>query len=914
MDMKIKLNEKEPILNIEQKIVYYNHSNQILDSIVFHDWNNAFSDKNSNLGKRFIENYSNKFFFTAKKNRGLTLIQNAYSLDIQLVWYRPIGEFEQIIVKLNQPLLPNENVIIQFNYQVKLPSDKFTKYGYSKENYNLKYCFITPVVFENGWKYLTHLDLDDLYENPSDYKIEFQIPENFTLFSNLETQDVVDNTYILFGKSMVNPEFVVSQKLDFKTFNTDSTQIVTNMNFFEIGDEVKTSLLNRQLSFISEYVGPIEQKKLLINKVAYDKNPLYGMNQLPGFLRPFSDVFEWDLRMMQTLSKNYIDQSLMVHPRENAWLKEGLPHYLMIKYVEKYYPEKKLIGNISKIWGIKFYHIAEMKFNERYLLGNQYISRANFDQPLQTPIDSLTNYNREVANRFKTALGLKYLEDYVGDTIVKNALKIYFANNGIRLNNKEINYKYNTFQQEITSESDKNVQWFFDEYVQSDKNLDLKIESLHKENDSINIKINSKNSTIPIALYGVNKDKIVSKYWIESKDSLSIKVVDKNEELWSLNYECILPETSLKNNWKTSYKGSLLKRLKIRLVTDAEDPYHNQLFLEPKLYYNYYDKFLIANSFTNRSMLKKNFEYRITPSYSYTNDDLMGSYSFKFYKYIEDHKINSVGGGFFGNYFHYKPNLSYRTFSTYGQVFFKRDNLRSVRTKALTTYYTIIDKDKDLTVEQNDEVNSYNVLHLNYLYSNPGLINNYLFNADVEIGNHFSKFYTEFKFRRLTNFNQQFEVRFFNGFFLNNTSESDYFSFGVNRPYDYLYRYGYLGRSESSGFFSQQFIMNDGGFKSEMPVKYANQWISSINTSVGLWKWFELYMDIGWVKNQNENVYFLHDKGIRLNFVNNYLELYFPLHSNNGWETSFPHYEQRIRFVFTSNFSQILEFFKRGVL
>jgi hypothetical protein len=39
---------------------------------------------------------------------------------------------------------------------------------------------------------------------------------------------------------------------------------------------------------------------------------------------------------------------------------------------------------------------------------------------------------------------------------------------------------------------------------------------------------------------------------------------------------------------------------------------------------------------------------------------------------------------------------------------------------------------------------------------------------------------------------------------LYNNSNSDFFSFALDRP-DYLFDYGYYGRSESSGFFSQQF-------------------------------------------------------------------------------------------------------------
>jgi hypothetical protein len=184
----------------------------------------------------------------------------------------------------------------------------------------------------------------------------------------------------------------------------------------------------------------------------------------------------------------------------------------------------------------------------------------------------------------------------------------------------------------------------------------------------------------------------------------------------------------------------------------------------------------------------------------------------------------------------------------------------------------------------------------------------------VEISSEFAKLNNEFIFRKLIGNNQQFETRFFNGIFLFNNTTGDFFSYGVNKPNDYLFRYKYFGRSESTGILSQQFIMNDGGFKADMPVKYASQWISSMNMSLGIWKWAEFYTDLGLVKNKGVDPYFVHDKGLRLNFVNNMLELYFPVHSNNGWEISQPHYETKIRFVLTTDFKVIFAYLKRGVM
>ena len=61
-----------------------------------------------------------------------------------------------------------------------------------------------------------------------------------------------------------------------------------------------------------------------------------------------------------------------------------------------------------------------------------------------------------------------------------------------------------------------------------------------------------------------------------------------------------------------------------------------------------------------------------------------------------------------------------------------------------------------------------------------------------------------------------------------------------------------LGRSERSGFFSQQYVLADAGFKSFIPVQSANQWMMSANFSTTIWRGFEFYMAWCWIKNKGK--------------------------------------------------------------
>ncbi|MEZ0131335.1 aminopeptidase, partial [Flavobacterium sp. LBUM151] len=155
------------------------------------------------------------------------------------------------------------------------------------------------------------------------------------------------------------------------------------------------------------------------------------------------------------------------------------------------------------------------------------------------------------------------------------------------------------------------------------------------------------------------------------------------------------------------------------------------------------------------------------------------------------------------------------------------------------------------------------------------------------------------EYRRLFDNNRKLNLRLYAGSFLYNTTNSDYFSFGLDRPTDYLFDYNFYGRSESTGFFSQQYVMAEGGFKSKIEPRYADKWMATLNVSYSIWNWIEVYGDLGLMKNTHENERFIYDSGIRLNLVTDYFEVYFPVYSNNGWEISQNKYNEKIRFVVT---------------
>ncbi len=909
--MKVMLDAENHELQIQQEIIFYNKSNVILDTIYLHNWANSFKDNNTPLSKRLIENYNKDLYFAKERHRGHSTI-NSISINFETVSWDTKKESPDILyIPLNKSLEPNDSIIINATYLVRIPLDKFTKYGRNKTGYDLRYWYLTPAIYDNGWKVMSNLDMDDLLMDFTNYTIDFSIPKSYSLSSDLKvilSQNEKYKTYRLVGKNRIEVELSFSENTDFEIFNTNSIAVETNISSKDLSPNVKADILNRELAFIEKYLGAYPHKKILVNNITYSKNPVYGLNQLPSFLRPFPDAFEWDIKMFKALSRKYIDNTLLVNHREDMWLVDGIQTYLMMHYVEEFYPEIKTLGNISKIWGVRSFNLAKMNFNDKYPFIYQFAARKNVDQPLTMQSDSLSTFNRKIVNKYKAGLGLRYLDEYLGDSIIPITIKQYYNQNSLKYSHS------NKFKEMISSKTDENLSWFFGDYIQSSKKIDYTIKKVTVLSDSVEVTIkNKRNMTAPVALYGVYKKDIHFKKWITNIDSITKVTIPKNGfDRLALNYEYLYPELNLRDNWKKTKNRLIEKPIRFRFFKDFENPYYNEIYYTPVVKYNYYDGLQLGVNFSNKSILNKDFLYKITPYYGIKDKSVTGSFSTSYQYLPENSKIYKYQAGISGSYSHYAPELAYKKFSPYVIFHFNRKTLRDVGGSAVVLSYTDVNRDTDPNGQQNPESNKYGIYNVAYSYSKPDIIQDLRYTANLEVAQNFSKVTFDLRYRKLTDKNRQFDFRIYLGTFITNDTTSDFFSFGLTRQSDYLFRYNYFGRSEKSGFFYQQYITNEGGFKSDLEQNYANQWMATFNSSIGLWRWVEVYNDIGFIKNRNKSVFFAYESGIRLNFIHEFLELYFPFYSNNGWEITQQDYSSRIRFVLTIHPKKIINFVRRG--
>lgn len=906
IDAVLDFQNKE--LKIQQEIIYHNTSTISLDTLYFHNWAAAYKSRRTPLSKRLIEDYDKSLYFAKSKLRGSTVIKNISSNYVSDKWFIDKKSPDILKVVLDQPLKAKDSVVLSLTYINKIPSSVFTGYGQKNNTYNLRYWYIVPAVFDTNWQTMSNLNMDDLYMLISDYDIKISVPQGVHLNTDLNYTKKIDPPFTihhLSGKNRIDIELNLNVVDDFLEFETNP-KVITNLNGTILSKPLKTDIINRELAFIEKHLGKYPHKKLLVNNITYSKNPIYGLNQLPKMFNPFSGAFEWDIKMFKALTRKYLENTLVINRRKDAWILDGIQNFLMIKYVEQYYPEIKAMGNISKIWGVRSFNIAKLDFNEKYPFVYQFAARKNYDQPLTMQADSLSNFNRKIVNKYKAGLGLQYLDEYLNDSIVFKSIKHFYKES---LNKKT---NSNVFKKIITKKTNKDLSWFFGDYINTKKKIDYTIQKVRQTEDSVQVTIkNRRNITVPIALYGVKKKDITFRKWLTNIDTTTtISIAKGDYDRLSLNYEYLYPELNLRDNWK-NLKGLFNKPVQFRFFKDVENPYYNQVFYNVFAGYNLYDGLILGPSLYNEAIFKKKWLYKIIPTYGTNSGKVTGAASFVYQHIPEETSVYRYRIGMSASNFHYDRNLSYIRFSPFASIEFKRKSLRDVGGSALTARYVMVNKEIPQGIAKL-ESDGYSIFNLSYAYTKPDIIEDLRYKVDFQLADKFSKLALDFRYRKLTDRNRQYDFRLFLGTFLSNKTTTDFFSFSLDRPSDYLFDYSFLGRSETSGFLSQQIIISEGGFKSMFENPYANQWMFTTNNSMSIWRWIEAYADAGFYKNKGQQAIFRYDSGIRLNFVHNFFEVYFPIQSSLGFEPVQADYTSKIRFVITLEPEKLIGLIRRG--
>jgi len=893
-EIKSSLHPDSNYMDLEQKIIFHNNSENKLNHLILYDWNNAYSSNDTPLSKKLYEEYNLALIKSDKKERGFTIINRITTSFSNLSWERTTENPDLIKIFLKNELEKNQKIEVDINYRLVFPNSKMNDYGYSSNKaYTIKNFLLRVTPFVNGsFERDSNLNFDDQFNTSDVISMDVTIPSKYIFHTNcIDSQSIVgDRKIINFNCSKLKDlSFFIYKNNEFEMIKNEHFNIVTNEKKIV---SIKNESFKRINTFLSENFDNYSNSKILLTKRYFKEHSLYPYSDIPSYLKVFNQNTINEINLFKVILRDFLRNSINFNDRKYYWVRSGMEFYYLEKYIQKYHADSELIGSLSNIFLIKNHQISNEKMSEIFNISQLYIKRLRLDQKISEPSNNLTRINYRLINPAKSLNAFKLLELYDEDLIHKT-FKI-LLNNKLSFNNND------QLKDVFKRNTNENLDWFFDHYINFSESLDYKIEI---NNNKISILDKSKEKLqIPIPIKKVfNNDSIFNFLYLDYKDEIDLSLENDLKKI-IIDPENLLVDINPKNNYINF--ALQRKKTKLRFYTDIESKTENQIYYRPQLGYNFYDGLLPGLTFTNRSPISKPFTFMLSPYFGLKKNKLTGAVSFSYRDFIK--KNISLNYFLSASSFHYDENFRYKKF-TPSVLYLKRDSdIKSNKFTSLRFRYYFIDRPD---ISQNERIN--NVYSLSFTKANPGAKKTKSFNYNIQFSGDFIKNSITLYYRNYFSDYKQFSIRFFGGKFLKNNTSNDQISFNIHKSSDFLLNNSLLARSESSGFLSQQYVRQDGAFKSRINPDYANDFLLVLNTGITIWKWVEFYGDIGLFKNKNVSLQNGYDTGLRLNFIEDYLELYLPIQSSMGFHPNEPNYLKDIRFVLTLDYQNLSRLFTR---
>lgn len=902
-------------VSVRQEIVYHNPHDTEIRQLKLLNWIAAYKNRKTALLSRQLEDRKKNLYFANKDDLGY--LQQLHISVADSANVAVDADRENLYIPLPKPLKKGESVKLQLQYSLHLPSDTFTGYGASTNKASLKYFFLAPDSFEDTEQKEKHfININEIQNINTYWKVIFDVPPGFSSMSNLAEPF----PHYFEGILKTDPEFLISE-IAYPRMNTEvnGKNVEIDFGYLLTGTERENLefYLPLHLSFIAKKTGLLPTKIFISEKFRKEED-FIGNDDLKFWkfhYKLFPEAENTDLDYFGIISKNVLNQSLLYEKKQDHWVVNGLKTYLEIQYVKQFYPDRKLLGDLpeqARIFGLKplkWFHASELLLAERYGLGYQYIESENFDQKIAESYDKLSNFNRTAISHFETGSLISFMAEKTGSEKFELFLTAYLAENqhqrlkpGDFLNKMALATNHSSDFLRTFIQRKQRVNFKLENYKKSEDHFDVKISKNTAEQIPFKIETKEKNGETETFYFDTDASEKPTVYTIPHSDATKILV----------NNHYLFPESNFRDNYLYT-KGIFanMKKVKFKLFRDVPNPEYNEIYLNPRVNFNAYDRLLLGINFRNTSVFRQKFTYSVTPYYSSGTQKMTGSAGISYTFMPPDSFFRTLQLGVSGSYFHYDYDLQYSKFTSFANINFTK-NPRSDINRSLAISYNYFEKDMSPEMILKNEYSKYNLWNINYNYFDQRVILENYIGGGLQWMEDFQKISAEAFYRYEYARDRKISLRFFGGYFITNHTKNSLFNFGVARVSNYSFSYGLIGQSAVSGLLSQQLIIADGGFKSYVAPS-VNQWIGAVNMDTHIWKWFSIYADAGMYKNKHRDPQFIWDSGVKLAVIPDFLEIYFPVQSSLGFEPSFKDYAERIRFTMVLNLGAITSYFRRGV-
>lgn len=934
----VRLNDQSHILHAFEKLNYTNNSPDTLRFIFFHLWPNAYKNDGTAFNEQMVENKQTAFYYSKPDQRGFmdSLKFKVNNEEVSISDYNNLGDV--VLLELLSPLLPNQTIEISTPFRVVIP-EVFSRLGHHDQAYQISQWFPKPAVYDHkGWHPMPYLDQGEFYSEFGNFTVNISLPSNYVVAATGDLQNeselkfmesrMLKNDSSLLEKLNENPTsesqiktltfkqnnvhdfawFANKQFIVEKSIDTLPNQKQTDCYSFFTPKEAKiyensTEVTAKTIHYLSEKVGeyPYKQASVVAGYLLAGGGMEYPNVTVMGDVQSKKTLQTY---IIHEVGHNWFYGLLGSNEREHPWMDEGINSFYE-NLINESMDEKEL---------------AEKKEKSIQIDGNNFIyplvAKQNLDQAINIPAAEYTKINYGGIVYAKTASMFKYLQSYLGEPLFERCMKNYY---------KQWQFKHpypEDIQAAFEQESGKNLSWFFQDCINSNKKIDFgfKKVSMNKNETLVQIK-NRTNFTGPVPVSVYAGDSLLSTQWLEYPydAKMAFQNVSPSISKIIINHDKTLPEIKLNNNYY--FKKALFHKTRIRFKIGSTIGLNRfqDLYVLPAVGYNYYDKVMLGLAIHNIKIPNNKFQFAIATMRSFSTNEIVGTgvigYSF-FPKNLKKVTVAIQGNGFH----HASSDLNTPNNTRYAghikiapsiSIDFAQKTLRTPKSdNLLLKYYRILNQGIFYQLDPQDslykpDVSNYigqSYVQTKFTHKNTRTFNPFSWEINAIANQHFAKIGLTTNLRIDYHLkNKSFYVRGYLGKFFDFKTDnniynlrSQYLNATSTDINDFTYNETYLSRNQQKGALSQQISMQEGGMKIKTnfyanPIGENNNWLGAVNfrTDIPITMpfslpiKFQLFFDACTFAKANKSnpsgARLVYDAGVQLNLIGDIVVLYVPL-------------------------------------
>jgi len=468
-----------------QKITYTNAGDTEIKELSFHIYPHRVYTKEE---KNFLYRYAGYFRinpFPEGWQTGDLQIESVFSPGEKKLPYSISGTDQTIAsVSLETPLKPGASTQVIIRFTVDIPH-AYGRFGWHKGIITLTRWYPILSVFDkNGWhNYPFYAYHQPFFSDASQYYVKLTLPQKLTVVSTglVRQKDInSDGTQTLFIETEVPVrDFAMGISKDFQVYSAHENGILINSYYLK-GDEQRARDAARNaaglMKFYSERFGeyPYKSFNIVPGYLGFGGDQSSGLvfidtraYKLPVFLDRY-----FDFLVSHETGHQWFYNMVGSDEYKEMFLDEGVNSYWILRYLEHKYGEnakvlvlpeylKKLVPNFS---------FKDTSY-ARYL----YMAKNGIDRPV---IGALSSF-KEPSSIFALTYGkgsaiLEMLEKLVGRETFDRIMSRYAAEYKFK------NVSLDEFMSFWNKETGRDITWFFDQWLKTDKKIDFSVKSVKK--------------------------------------------------------------------------------------------------------------------------------------------------------------------------------------------------------------------------------------------------------------------------------------------------------------------------------------------------------------------------------------------------------------------------------------------------